>query len=273
MDILLVIVLYNERLENSQSFKSLYDLKSSIPLFVWDNSIVAQHNQTEFPQNIKYVHCPENYGVSFAYNRAAEYARLINISWLLLLDQDTIFPIGALELYEKSIDLDKRINIIIPQVKISEGRYISPVKRNILFLKPQRLVPNGYVDISEYYFINSGIAIKRKLFELVNGYNEQVKLDFSDIEFIHRLRKIKNESVVMFVLDCICLQSFSNQEQSLSQKLKRFELFCQSLKYCSRENMSDRIVLFFIVFKRAISLSLVSLTFEPLFVLFKKYLF
>ena len=41
---------------------------------------------------IHYISDPTNPGVSKAYNVGFELARQLNKKWLLLLDQDTVFP-------------------------------------------------------------------------------------------------------------------------------------------------------------------------------------
>lgn len=266
VDILLVIVLYNEKLEEATTYKTLCLDKREERVFVWDNSPISFYDKKELPQNVIYNHCPENLGLSFAYNRAVEYAITNSIPWVLLLDQDTHFSDKAMKVYRKSILDNPTANIIIPQVCINNKTYISPVKGNILMARPKTDVSSGFIDLSKYYFINSGLLIQTVTFMSVKGYNEAVKLDFSDIEFIRRLRKSK-QNIEIFVMPYICVQNFSNLVHSKKEKIKRFELFCQSVNHCEKTGLCDKLLFLLIVLKRAIKLSIICRTLQPFIIL------
>lgn len=266
VDVLLVIVLYNQKLSEATTYKTLCLDKGEEKVFIWDNSPVSFYDKKELPQNVIYNHSPENLGLSYAYNRAVEYAIANSIPWVLLLDQDTQFSDKALKIYRENILNNPSANIIIPQVCINNRAYISPVKGNILMARPKANVPSGFIDLFEYYFINSGLLIQTDTFMSVKGYNEAVKLDFSDIEFIRRLRKSR-QNIEVFVMPYVCIQNFSNSVHSKKQKIKRFELFCQSVRHCEKMGVCDKLLFLFIIVKRAMKLCIVYRTLQPFIIL------
>lgn len=180
--ILVALVLYRCKLADAASWQSLGGLESPAHFFIWDNSPEGQ----EMPDTprIDYVHCPENLGVSAAYNAASRQARALGIPWLLLADQDTSFPEGALS----NVPIHERYAIMAWPACDALGQ-ISP----FLFRWGRgwrvRDLPPGRCSLRKYRLINSGLLVTTKLFEEAGGYNEQLPLDFSDIEFLERAGK------------------------------------------------------------------------------------
>ena len=96
MKIFIEIVLYNKKINNSITFRSLDSHKriinqlfTQIELVIYDNSARPQkiNGLNSFPT--RYQSNVENGGVSAAYNYAYEVAKKHNYKWILLLDQDT----------------------------------------------------------------------------------------------------------------------------------------------------------------------------------------
>ncbi len=97
-----VIVLYNVDIEESETFQSFVMplLKFGCSLFIYDNSPIRQTSKIlADTKEIVYVHDAHNSGLSKAYNVAAAHARNNNKKYLLLLDQDTLFPESSLNIY------------------------------------------------------------------------------------------------------------------------------------------------------------------------------
>lgn len=88
--LLFVIVIYNLDFHQSSTYQTLLLPHSDIPTYIIDNSLYSQIVQDS--NVIFYSHHPDNPGVSFAYNEAAKYAKENGYEWMLLLDQDTHFP-------------------------------------------------------------------------------------------------------------------------------------------------------------------------------------
>lgn len=248
--ILAVIVLYGENVFLSKSYLTMIQ-PNRLPFFVYDNSPLPMHSYKEFYHSGIYVHDSSNAGISKAYNCAAAYASENDFEWLLLLDQDTFFPSSTLEKYVEAILEYQNIQLLAPKISIDSRRYISPVPVWMHISRISRYAPTGIIDIEKYSLINSGLLVNLKAFFSVGGYNENVKLDFSDHQFINRFKKRFSEC---FIIDAVVIQDFSNTTQSKSQKLGRFDLFCDSILNCERFNHYDGVIYHLLLLKRLLSL-------------------
>jgi len=266
-NLLLVIIIYKEKLMDSDTYKSLISNYSYIPLFVYDNSPVAQHSQDEFKQNVKYVSNTSNVGLSYAYNRAAEYAKENGYEWILLMDQDTLFCENILEIFQTAIHENPYVSIFAPII-FSGKLLISPSKINIF--KSLKKPITGLLPLSKYNVINSGMLINIEAMQSVGGYNEEVWLDYSDYEFLKRMRK--GGFSFLFVIDGICYQSFSDHIQTPQQKLDRYAIFCRCLQKCERNTLMEDLFFLYQVLKRMISLFFKTKSLKPIVVFTKNYL-
>lgn len=265
---MLVIVLYNERLQDTKTYNSLIRENPDVPLYIYDNSPSPQHSPDEFFGNIHYKHNSANPGLSVAYNQAAVYASFRGFKWILLLDQDTTFAPGILTEYEDVIHNHPGVDLIVAPMRLNDEKYMSPVPIFWHITKPVRRIPYGKVLFSKYFVINSGMAIKLSTFFEVGGYNENVRLDFSDFQFIERFRRHYKD---FFVLKSACLQEFSNQIQSQQQKLERYKIFCDCAAKCETQNWIDKSGYICVVVKRAIALSVEMCTLKPWVIFFKYF--
>lgn len=266
--LLLVVVLYNQRLHETATYASLI-AGSGEDVFIYDNSPVPQHAVAAgLPAGCEYVSDTANGGISKAYNAAGRYAREKGYGWMLFLDQDTVFAPGILNEYRAVIDTGKDIRLIAPPMKMSESLYMSPVKVRFHMARPSCRVPQGKASLWHYSPINSGLAVEVEAFHQAGGYNEKVKLDFSDYQFIRRFRKWYPD---FYVLRGVCNQSFSNEVEPGYRKLRRFELFCLSLKHCERDGLFDGFCYFLVVVKRMASLMWQTRSFKPVKSVFSNF--
>lgn len=268
-NILLVIVLYRQTLWECNSYKSLIKNEINIPLFIYDNSPTPQHCQNEFGLNVKYMSDTSNPGISYANNRAADYARIIGAKWMLLLDQDTLFAPGILKEYAQAILQNPEVKLFVPPMEIKENLYMSPVKVRFHCAHLAKTVLQGVQSLKKYAPINSGQLINTDAFHEVGGYNENVSLDFCEYQFHRRLLRKYD---TFFVLSTPCKQEFSDQVQNAEQKLKRYEIFCRCLKNCEKDGFFDRLAYCYVVFKRALSLVSFSGNLKSLKIFFVTYL-
>ena len=95
------------------------------------------------------------------------------------------------------------------------------------------------------------MLINLEAFRLVGGYNEKVKLDFSDFQFIERFKKRFDS---FYVINVIAKHAFSDTEINTSKLNKRFISYCDGAKNCEMISIHDRIIYFMIVFFRATKL-------------------
>lgn len=264
--ILFVIVLYNSDYYKCNTYKTLISSQQNPNVFICDNSRNAQLIQEP---NIKYSHHPENPGLSFAYNEAAKYAQEKGYQWMLLLDQDTCFPDRILESYIHGIKSNQDIKLLAPPVCVGSGRYMSPIKLCWKFGSLSKNAPrNQIVSLHDYSPINSGICVSVDYFFKAGGYKNEVFLDYSDFQFIERLRKVSDKC---FILDTEIHQEFSALVDDKDKALGRYALFCKSLKHCDKNNMVDSLGYALVVIKRCISLVVKTKSTQPFFVLYKNY--
>lgn len=273
MRILPVIVIYNSFVSASESATYNYLLKEYEKgeidtIFVYDNSTERKYWDQNKLTKFVYETTHENKGLSYAYNRAARYAADNGYDWLLILDQDTILPNNLLKAYREASDSNPGIRLFMPKVMTTSGSPLSPARMNHYMPVKNFSLPEGLINPAHYCIINSGLLINVEAFSKVGGYNEAVMVDFADFQFIERFSSFFDQA---YVVDAVCLQSFSNQEQSNVNKLNRFRIFCRSLRNYSPLNKKNRFWIHFVVMKRTVSLAMKTKTLYPFKILAKNY--
>lgn len=221
-EICFVIVLYKRKPEQSPVFRSLRDINETtkLNLFIYDNSPVYAGTADPF---ITYDHDATNSGVSKAYNEACRVATEKGLKWLMLFDQDTTIEAGFFETLFDSVLSHPSEVAFVPKLYDTNGM-ISPFHWR--FGRGIRIKSaNHKLAFNNYRFVNSGLLIRRDVFEKVGGYVESIPLDFSDIAFQEKLRKSAEHFVVA---DAKLEHEFSGSERSsASHALIRFHYYCR----------------------------------------------
>ena len=251
----IILVVYNTRLKDAESFQSVKKMRvdaTSLDLFVYDNSLLSQRIGKHIGIDITYKHDPENSGVSKAYNTGAAHAQKQQKKWVLLLDQDTTLPPTILEDYERAITENPQIHLFVPILYLNDGKIFSPCtyrfKRGFY---PDKIAA-GINSFDRLSPVNSGIMVNINAFNKVGGYNAEVKLDFSDFQFIERFRSVYPN---FYVLDTKCQQDFSDDEVSFSGQQTRFGFFCEGARNIEKANLWDWFQYNTVVFLRAVKLT------------------
>lgn len=235
-NILSVIVLYKNNLNDSVSFKTLsyslsrLNLTFKPLLLVYDNSPYEQKQIVESPiWDIIYISDITNPGVSKAYNYASKIAINNNKEYILLLDQDTYFPYNAYELYltYSMSSIFHEIKLYAP-VLVYESILISPFKSFMMHgYHPKRMPKYGLNYLNNFTPINSGLMINLESFNKIGGYNENLKLDFTDIDFISRFKRVSN---LLYIVPFIAKHELSSINKiSLKESLLRYEHYIDSI--------------------------------------------
>ncbi len=251
-----VIVVYNTKLETSESFQSVEGMRrrgNTLDLIVYDNSPTPQQPIETPGLRITYFHDPENSGVSKAYNVAAAHATALRKEWILLLDQDTTLPADILEAYQNEIDRHPEISLFVPVLKLQNGKIFSPCSYRFKRGFYLKTIAAGIHSLNKLAPVNSGMLVNLKAFHEVGGYNEKVKLDFSDFQFIERFRKVYK---TFYVVDIICEQDFSDEEISLPTQAKRFRYYCEGARNIEKGGAWDWIQYNSFVLLRAMRLTI-----------------
>lgn len=258
-DILAVIVLYQKRVGESKTLlslaKSLNGRPEKIDIVIYDNSPKPQWRDDGKQHDgfyISYINDPSNPGVSKAYNAGFELARQLNKKWLLLLDQDTVFPEGALALYAANIEKYAEPALLAPML-VCDGRIYSPCRQIVNVNFPLHVIRPGWVPTKGLSVLNSGICIRLDAFEKIGGFDEKIGLDFADHDFMRRYRKYFAN---FLLVDMVCQHSFSDKETSdINASLARFSHYCEGAKN-SIKNFADPFSLVPLALARAARLSL-----------------
>lgn len=260
-NIVAVIVLYKTSYLESVTFQSLVRAMQGfdqiLDVVIYDNSPKPAVSVREFSHknlNIYYQHDPVNSGVSKAYNFGAKYAKGIGLkNWLLLLDQDTSFEADLLVKYLAEISRYPDIRLFAPILKLEDGMVFSPCK--FMFKRGFRLkeVNPGILSLKHISPVNSGMMIGLKSFFNCGGYNENVKLDFSDFQFIERFKKTESH---FCVINAVGYQDFSNAETDVDKLNLRYAFYCDGAKNFEKPIFVDHVQFFIVAFMRALTLSL-----------------
>ncbi len=254
--ILGVVVMYNTKFETAETLtslaKSLEQTSAAIDLVVYDNSLLAQaeHGSIFSSGNFRmhYFHDPSNPGLGKAYNFAAAYAQKLKKRWILLLDQDTSFPLEAIPGYLSAIQDFPEIKLFAPRLILSNGSMLSPCRYRLKRGFALKKIDPGLHNLKNISPLNSGMLIDLDAYLTSGGYNEKVKLDFSDFQFIERFKKHLNQ---FCLLNFIALQDFSNAETDTKKLNARFVYYCDGAKNCEWTSFVDRFTYTLVVFLRA----------------------
>ena len=254
-----IVVLYNNKIEESITLTSINEslLKNSnfLDMIVYDNSARSEIKDgsifSEGQLIIHYFHDPTNPGVSKAYNFAAQYAVKLKKRWIMQLDQDTTFPIDAISTYVTALTNYPVIKLFVPLLKLSDGRIVSPSRYCCKRGFALRNITVGLHSLKKISPLNSGMLIDLDTFTLSGGYNEKVKLDFSDFQFIERFKRNFNQ---FCLINAVALQEFSNEETNAIKLNERFVFYCDGAKNSECNSLGDRLKYGLVVLLRATSL-------------------
>lgn len=258
--ILAVVVLYNTNYRESATIASinaaLEFCDAYLDVLIYDNSSSTEERRQKFTYkrlNIHYIHDGTNAGVSHAYNTGALYAHeQTGKKWILLLDQDTLFAPDLFVKYKEAIDSNPGLKLFAPVLMLSDDIIFSPCKYYFKRGFPLKKVTPGVSTFNKISPVNSGMLLDLQLFFEAGMYNSLVKLDFSDFDFIERVRKLQSN---FYIIDTIGVQDFSNNETDIRKLNIRYSYFCEGAKNCFKAGLWDRFQYLLVAFLRAVTLS------------------
>tara|TARA_R110002096_G_scaffold233849_2_gene423991 strand:+ start:17944 stop:18756 length:813 start_codon:yes stop_codon:yes gene_type:complete len=249
VNIAAVMVRYNSDLNRSATYLTLFkDLEC--PKLIYDNSFtkIKANPIADF----NYHHDPENGGVSKAYNYAAKWALSLNCSHLLLLDSDSEFPKNAFSKYRNAAE-ESAEKIILPSM-LSENKVISPFYFRFGKSWYGDSINFGTINLGKIVAINSGMLIPLSTFQKVNGFNEQLPLDWSDVDFCRKLAKIKTQAQY---INLVINHSLSDHQKSDFASAKyRYKTYFKGVKELP-ESFLEKLSLLYWAKLKAIKLSFI----------------
>jgi hypothetical protein len=243
---LITLVLYHCNLENSDAYKTLIEANKEkrLQVLIYNNSpeVKIDHPRNSFHQ-IEIINDNSNAGVSKAYNCGACKAKELKLNWLLIVDQDTIFPPDFFEKTQLNIKQYSTKKLFAP-ILTSNKQYLSPCHFKFNRGKVANDVTIGLNDFKNKSLLNSGLLIDVTTYLEIGGYNEKIKLDFSDFYFISKFQKKHNHFVLTNVT---CEHDLSTSETNLEKQLIRFEFYCAgAIEYGKSVNQLFQIYLLII---------------------------
>ncbi|WP_370895463.1 glycosyltransferase [Chryseobacterium gossypii] len=250
--ILFGLVCFREKYNKSITF---IDLKNSykysnnpnkkLNLFVFDNTdsndwCVSFERNTDGVFSY-YFHDPKNPGISYAYNEIAIYAKKNGYQYIIFLDQDTHLPI---DFYDQYYNFVTQNNVSIAVPVIMNGNLIfSPSKYKNYRSINLHTLNDSQINAKTHTCINSGLLVETSFFFKVGGYNNSLRVDFCDHEFIRRVSKHTDK---ITILPVILKQSFSTEVNSLDKAVFRYRIFLRDLFSFKKINNSSIRMFFFI---------------------------
>lgn len=193
--LLVLIVLFNKRLEKCKTYISLSE---NLPLLNLPYEIIIYNNSPQIPisqsgdeiENCIYINAERNEKLVGPYNYAWKYAIEKQFDWLMLLDQDTLLSDDYLKKIGEQIpNAGENISAITPKV-YSHNYQISPVILNkytgAFGLQKEwdnssdKIGKNSYLTA-----INSGSVLRVQALTKINGFCEDFPLDFLDYWYFY----------------------------------------------------------------------------------------
>ena len=231
------VVLYNAFAEDIASLEVFRKAVSSgdARLFILDNSTEGRtkaHNQDWAKHRgaaFSYIDNNGNIGLSKSYNKLIRLAD-DREEWIMLADDDTSFSAEYMENVITEINSGAEADVLCGIIRAGSSLF-SPKKELGLLSREQVFIekPGIYNDI---FAVNSGLVVKRSVFDIAGEYDERLFLDMVDHYFMHRLSE-KGINTIK-VLSGEITQRFSADSSSYQDAMKRFALFKKDYSaYCS----------------------------------------
>lgn len=248
--LLVVIVLYNASLSDSESYESIAEgfrpfatNNQRVDLMVVNNGpLPIDRPVDEEVFRLHFVEQLDNPGVSKAYNMAGKLANRLQKTWLLLLDQDTRLPPDFWSRYNQSLNCYPAVPIHAPKL-YAGGVLVSPCAYRYYRGHLLNGITSGANPVQGRNVLNSGLLVNVEAFQRVGGYDESVQLYFSDFVFFNRIKRVCD---TFAVVDVDLLHDLSSSDYSSEPTaMNRFLLYCQGA-YAAAKGGQIRSILYFL---------------------------
>lgn len=227
-------VVYNKRIEDISSLSQYMDMlkrHDDVKIILLDNTTqreIINHNISfKGDSSIEYIINGENIGLSRAYNRVLDLIK--SEDWVFWADDDTYFSIEYLENVYTATKCD--VLIVSGIVKTNINTILSPIKRTH---KVNTVIVAGKKH-DNLYCINSGLCVRKSVYNVIGKYDEGFFLDMIDYWLFDELNKRSLDQILIVAGDIS--QSFSGTSKTtLVSKLRRFKIYAHDFNhYCTVE--------------------------------------
>lgn len=263
MNLLAVLVIYNCKIEEAKTLKSLLRNYAKNPrafrnvrLIIYDNSLLEQSIHLTIPFEHQYIHDRNNEGLAVAYNYALNEAIKTSYAWLLLLDQDSSLPedfIDNLSCDISIIDEDTTVTAVVPKMRYKKVIF-SPTK--VFFGGIVRAIDmrhRGICTFKNVFAIGSGCVIKVSFLQKIGGFNEVFWMDCLDRWLF---LTINNMGGKVYVTDSIVEHEVSvmNYDKLMNEKRYYNILIYETLFMKSFTSRIENYIFYLRLIKRAVYL-------------------
>ncbi len=179
MKIVAGIVLYNPDIERlKENISAVLPQVDEIILFDngSENIQIVKKLISSIKGNFDLLVSNENLGIAYALNKIARRAINKKYKWLLTLDQDSVIYPGLVKHYKENIDLQQ-----LGQLSCRR------IDRNI---EEKDIILNNCSVKEVKYCITSGTLISLQALKKINGFDQNLFIDWVDNEVCCALRKV-----------------------------------------------------------------------------------
>lgn|SRR5574344_174781 len=220
-----VIVVYNKRIEESLTLRSLITCNIiNNHIHVIDNSTKEYDVESSCKsKGYQYYSMNGNKGLSKAYNAALSLIlpKTSSDDLIIWLDDDTAITPDYFSLLESCALQHEEIDIFAPIIKGQDDIIYSP-NRYGFFRSSYLKTPEDEIDYSEFNGINSCLAIRARIFKNYR-YSEDLFMDLTDNLFFDDMRNMNKR---FFILRTVIYQTFFQRGNNISavKILKRLKI-------------------------------------------------
>ena len=183
-----IYVTYNAEIELLE--KSIKSIASQVrKVYIVDNTPNKDLRLDSFQnEKVEIIYLGDNFGIGYAQNIGIKKALENGAEYIMLSDQDTVYPHNYISNMLKVFEKDYKIVAVAPRFKDvnkkrEEGFFIIDVP---VFFK--KIFPkSGLYEIMQA--IASGIVIRTKHLETIGLMNEDLFIDWVDLEWCWRARR------------------------------------------------------------------------------------
>lgn len=143
-------------------------------------------------EKIIQIQLDKNYGIAYAQNCGIEKAISLGTDWILLSDQDTVFPQNYVESFSQKTEKCGKEKIYAPSFFNEVKNQKEPVSVSM----SKSLVPSGTEPIKVRHAISSGMIFNKIVFEKTGGMSEKLFIDYVDFEFCWRAKSFGIETLI-----------------------------------------------------------------------------
>lgn len=197
MRLSVIILTYNQREVTMRCLSSLEYLvgQDDTEIIVVDNGSIDSTGDSvrnQYP-GIRYIRSEKNLGVAGGRNLGLRKARG---EYLLILDNDTIVPQGAIESLIDYLESHKDVGLVAPRLIGPEGETqlsarpypgIWAKMRSVLGILPK--ASESPEDSEPCYVIGAAQMFRRKVYEKVGALDDKIFYGPEDADFCIRVRK------------------------------------------------------------------------------------